>query len=778
LVVFETNGPLIVFAEACEDIGLRIVADDEVEFDDDEGIQTKGHYYLTMPDQRAIEELLRLWKLWGAERDLGQHAKWARIFGCLHSLRRWGPKDRVTDEDAAAISEDAQLFPQSNVRLEIELAFEPSDDAAASHRAQVMRSVEAAGGRVTSISRISEIAYDALLVDVGNAAAQAIAQRTDDSLARLVDVFSIRPQSVLNVTATVESEPTAIVGEATALGPPIAAILDAVPQQNHVLIGPRIAIEDFLGLEGVTIGPRVHGTAMASLVIHGDLAKNEPALSRRVTFLPIMYSAVNDPNFVDEAPPANRLIVDILVQAIRRLKVGDADSPPVAPDVLIVNLSIGDAKRPFGSRISAFARAIDWLAATYGILFLISAGNSKSLLVPGMDLATFAGTAGEQRTRATLSGLRWEMHSRRLLPPSEAMNCLAIGALHDDEIAAAPDMGQSRDPLPVGVFATPVSRMGLGYRSSIKPDLLFPGGRLRALLQQSDPTVARLVFDGGNKFGGLRAAGPGVNAAGVASQVQHSGSTSAATALATRACHLIHDALETAYADDFMSLPADARAVIIKALIVHRAFVPEESRSLINDVFGPPGRSDGGKRKANVQRIFGFGVPDIEEVLGCVISRATLWGEGVIGENEAKVFSFPLPVSLSGVRGPRKLSVTLAWFTPVQAGRRAYRGVRLKVEEPKYKAICSSALDGQPDRRPRGTIYHRFWEGRAARNFVAGDTVEFRVARDPDQGDQLPDVVRFGLAATLETDDETLPIYEEVRARLLVRPRIPVLVGG
>jgi len=422
LVVFETKGPLIVFAEACEDIGLRILADDEVEFDDDDDVLTKGHYYLTMPDQRAIEELLRLWKLWSDEDDLGQHAKWSKVFGCLHSLRRWGPKDRVTDEDAAAIIEDAATYPQSNVRLEIELAFEPNDDTATSHRTEVIRSVEEAGGRVTSISRISEIAYDALLVDLENGAAVAIAQRADDSLARLVDVFSIRPQSVLNVSAAVETEPAELSSEAPALGPPIAAILDAVPQQNHVLIGARVTVEDFLGLEGITVGPRVHGTAMASLVIHGDLAKNEPALSRRLVFLPIMYSAVNDPNFVDEAPPANRLIVDILVQAIRRLKVGDAGSPPVAPDVLIVNLSIGDAKRPFGSRISAFARAIDWLAASYGILFLVSAGNCRSLLIPNMDLATFASSSGEQRTRATLSGLNWAMHSRRLLPPSEAMN--------------------------------------------------------------------------------------------------------------------------------------------------------------------------------------------------------------------------------------------------------------------------------------------------------------------------------------------------------------------
>jgi hypothetical protein len=70
------------------------------------------------------------------------------------------------------------------------------------------------------------------------------------------------------------------------------------------------------------------------------------------------------------------------------------------------------------------------------------------------------------------------------------------------------------------------------------------------------------------------------------------------------------------------------------------------------------------------------------------------------------------------------------------------------------------------------------WEGKAARSFVAGQTLELRVSRDPDQGDELPDLVQFGLAATVEVEDGDVPVYEEVRARLTVKPRIPVLVGA
>jgi Subtilase family len=591
-----------------------------------------------------------------------------------------------------------------------------------------------------------------------------------------VEIFSIRPQSSLRISTVVETDASQLPMEAGQLGTPIAAILDAVPQQNHPLLAGRLPVEDFLGLETLAVGPRVHGTAMASLVLHGDLAKREAPLSRQVAFVPLMYSAVNDPRFVNEAPPADQLIVDLLVRAIRRLKVGENNAPPVTPDVLIVNLSLGDAKRPFANRISAFARALDWLAASHGILFLVSAGNHSSLVVHSMDLAGYVATSGEVRTRTTLLALRWTMLGRRLLPPSEAMNCLTIGALHDDEIGAAPDIGQSRDPLPSGVFANPVSRMGLGYRNSVKPDLLFPGGRLRALLRQQQQDPAHMDFHGPNRLGGLLAAGPGPSTS-AGFPTQYSGSTSGATALATRACHLIHEELEAAYDVNFTAFPSHARAVVVKALLVHRASIPDESRAMIHDVFGPAERQNGRQRTANVLRHFGFGVPDVDEVRGCIASRATLWATGAVGENDGQLFKLPLPISLSGHYGVRRLSVTLAWLTPVQSGRRAYKGVRLKVEEPEFKSVCSKALSGQSESKPRGTIYHRVWEGTVARRFVAGEALELRISRDPDQGDELPDLVQFGLAATIETADVGVPVYEEVRAQLRVQPRVPVRVG-
>jgi hypothetical protein len=138
-------------------------------------------------------------------------------------------------------------------------------------------------------------------------------------------------------------------------------------------------------------------------------------------------------------------------------------------------------------------------------------------------------------------------------------------------------------------------------------------------------------FHGPNRLGGLLTAGPGPTTP-ASYPTQHSGATSGATALATRACHLIHEELEAAYDVDFTALPSHARAVIIKALLVHRAFIPDESRAMIHDVFGPAGKQYGRQRTSNVLRHFGFGVPDVDEVRGCIASRATLWATGAVGE--------------------------------------------------------------------------------------------------------------------------------------------------
>jgi hypothetical protein len=136
---------------------------------------------------------------------------------------------------------------------------------------------------------------------------------------------------------------------------PIAALLDGLPIQNHARVSGRLIIDDPDNLEpGYVVDRREHGTAMASLIIHGDLNRAEQPLSRPLFVLPIMQP---NENGVERTPP-DRLLVDVIYRAVRRIKDGDGDQPASAPDVILINLSLGDGWRPF-ARVMSPTRATD-----------------------------------------------------------------------------------------------------------------------------------------------------------------------------------------------------------------------------------------------------------------------------------------------------------------------------------------------------------------------------------------------------------------------------------
>ena len=99
-------------------------------------------------------------------------------------------------------------------------------------------------------------------------------------------------------------------------------------------------------------GSEVTGTAMASLICHGDLDAQGAALDRPVYVRPIMQPRRGfDGRFV-EAVPEDVLPVDLVHRAVVRMFDGEGSEPPAAPRVRVVSLSIGDPARPFVREMS------------------------------------------------------------------------------------------------------------------------------------------------------------------------------------------------------------------------------------------------------------------------------------------------------------------------------------------------------------------------------------------------------------------------------------------
>jgi hypothetical protein len=132
-------------------------------------------------------------------------------------------------------------------------------------------------------------------------------------------------------------------------------------------------------------------------VLHGDLNDSLSPISRRVYFRPVMYA----PPIGDEIFDADKLVVDVIVEAVMRMRANGG------AQVILVNLSLGDRTKPFSGKISTWARALDFLAFTYGILFLVSAGNVSDGIVLSdfQNGSAFMGADPIDRANAVFRGL-------------------------------------------------------------------------------------------------------------------------------------------------------------------------------------------------------------------------------------------------------------------------------------------------------------------------------------------------------------------------------------
>ncbi|MDZ7749407.1 MAG: hypothetical protein U5K43_11820 [Halofilum sp. (in: g-proteobacteria)] len=147
--------------------------------------------------------------------------------------------------------------------------------------------------------------------------------------------------------------------------PPVAAILDGAPNLQHDALRGRLSFDDPDNLLAqYQPGERKHGTAMASLVVHGELDDDEShPLSSQVYCLPVMQP---NPGARDRAEhfPDEVFFEDRIERAVRRMKEGEGDTPAQAPSRQHHQpLNVAIRERPFIHAPSPWARLLDWLAS-------------------------------------------------------------------------------------------------------------------------------------------------------------------------------------------------------------------------------------------------------------------------------------------------------------------------------------------------------------------------------------------------------------------------------
>jgi hypothetical protein len=512
----------------------------------------EGRLYLVMTNQQAMEQLLSLWRRFQGDPDARWErgkTRWRDLFRHLKTVRLWGVEERLYGTGVLEDWRERIEHGQERVRAEVELWFRDSESSRQQAQSDIERLIEGAGGHLLGQAMVPEIRYHALLAELPTTAVEAIIRSPQAALVQADQVMFFRPVGQAAVPAPEDDPIPGPVGrtdEDLPAGDPVVALLDGLPVENHRLLAGRLTVDDPDGWAAeYPVANRHHGTAMASLIVHGELDANEPPLNRPVYVRPVLR-----PSGPDWFGPPRELVpelvlpVDLLHRAVRRLFEGEGAEPPVAPTVRIVNFSVGDRARPFERQMSPYARLIDWLSDRYNVLFVVSAGNQVRPLTYDCAEAAFLAYDARQLEAETLKVLARSVGWRRLLAPSEAANALTVGAVHADASGAdVPAPGYVHDPFNHRPLPSPISAIGPGYRRSMKPDILLPGGRQ---LYWRSPTSTNgsvtLEITATTRAPGQRVATPG-SVPGDLEATRYSRGTSNAAALATRQAARLYDAL-------------------------------------------------------------------------------------------------------------------------------------------------------------------------------------------------------------------------------------------
>ena len=780
VLVIETLGNVEDFANAVKrieglewmgEIETEEIAPDEDFYDEsDKSKKLSGRLYLVMTNQRALNEMLSLWQRYQNAADMKFEwglTKFRDVFLCLKDIRRWGVKDRIEETGVLDVwREDLEHNGDRPIRFEVELWFRNSQDKRQMAQTQVIELIRQLGGTDLDNCIIRDIAYHALLAEVPANVVQQIIEHPDIELVKCDSVMFFRPVGQMATgREPVEGELSDFVPAEASLpsGDPIVAVLDGLPLANHNLLANRLIIDDPDDYASeYTVADRVHGTAMSSLVAHGDLSDNEAPLARPVYVRPI--TKPNQNNWRDtreEFIPDDVIIVDHIHRAVRRMFDGDGTSNATVPTIKIINFSIGDPSRQFTQTMSPLARLLDWLSIKYRVLFFISAGNHhRRVIDAGVSKEEFNLLSDEEKEALVVKALYGDARHRKLLAPAESINGITVGSLHHDS-ATVSYINDATD-LFGNTLPSPVSAFGSGYRRAVKPDLIYNGGRVLYRELIGTPGDAKFESLHLRIAPGNRVASPSA-AAGDLNKAAFCCGTSNATALVSRMAAICHDSLVEIFDEQAPDIEFSSYVTpLLKAMIVHGCSWGEISARL-QEILQTP---------ENVRHIrhwisqwLGYGVPDSSRVLGCTEQRATLLGFGQLRDEEAHVFRLPLPPALGARRDRRRLTVTIAWLSPLAANTQRYRTAYLWFEVEGGTLV--------PDRQNadwravrRGTVQHEIFEGERAVPLTDGDSLTIKVNCRKDAA-RIQEPVAYGLAASLEVAEGIdIAIYDEIRTRI------------
>lgn len=717
-------------------------------------------YFCILTNQRALEEILSLWQDFQKDENCtfprGQ-AGLRSVFKTLSDIHLWGVKERLEETGIFEAWKEDLLNPNiSDVKCEVELFFRRSPEKRSKALADVSEYIHEIGGSIIATSCIEDIGYHAILASIPRLYAEKVINREDVELVMLDQIMFFKPTGQMIVLGAEDGvpfekkfqEPAKIADE------PIIALFDGLPQERHPLLAGLLSIDDPDDYTAsYQIVDRQHGTSMASLIARGDLSCTlESLTSHKIYVRPIMkpYPAAHG---IQEFIPDDVLIVDKIHEAVRRLYEPAAGQ--VASSVRVINFSIGIGARMYYNMVSPLAKLLDWLSFKYRVLFIVSAGNHPDDIDLGMPFNEYKALTAEERDKQIIRILHQNSRNYRLLSPAESINALTVGALFSD----GNDFTENpRQLLPCSnSVPSPISSMGRGINNSIKPDVIYNGGRNVLFEDLAVANQARWRKGMSVHPPGILSASPRT-LAGTSNVVGYSFGTSDSAALLSHEATICFDVLnEIFHVEQNVDVPPTYASLLLKAMLVHGA----KWNSVAQLICQETGLS--GRGADHVHKWMGYGIPDISRVLECAKHRVTLIGYGELAQNAACLYSLPLPFDFSSQKMYRCLTVTLASFTPIKPSTQKYRSSQLWFSLVYgEKNLGIKRVDADDKAVARGTLQHERFAGDGAVVWGEDDVIGIKINCRADAHD-FAAKIPYAIFATFEIAPEyDIDVYQKI----------------
>ena len=735
---------------------------------DEKQLPTKVFCVLT--NLQALNQILSLWNHFKSDENYSFERGFAgfkQLFSTLNDVHIWGIEERFDETGIIERWNDELADPFcTSVKTEIELFYRSSIEKRRVAESKVTEHVEKYGGTVICKSDIPEINYHAILADIPREAAEKILCKEETELITADEIMFLKSSGQSVSIGINDSNPESITPSMPEIihNEPIVALFDSIPQENHSLLKDLMVVDDPDEIGAIsTVETRIHGTSMASLILRGQdmyAINNE---IHRLYVRPIMKS---DKGFNDEANefiPDDILIVDKIHECIRRLFEPSAGM--VAPSIRIINLSIGLLYREYYNLISPLARLLDWLSFKYRVLFIVSAGNHTDDIHLPMDFASFSQKNDNEKNVIIAKIISDNIRNLRLLSPAESMNALSIGSSFSDSNNGTPML---RMTLPSSnEFPALYSSFGRGINNSIKPDIMYPGGRnyVAERISEQNTICWRKSI---TRAPGIQSAYPSSNVNDI--NVGYSCGTSNSAALISNKAAECYDILDRVFISERGEhIPSQYASVLIKAMLVHGA-----SWSGYENVFIDALDIKGRSKKNELHKYLGYGITDVDKVKECTKNQVTLIGYGDIQQNNGYIYSIPLPFTFHSQKYKRKVTITLAYFTPIKSNLNKYREKQVWFVLDEGAKVAGNRSEYNDKAVIRGTLQHEIFESDKIETWDENDSLNIKVSCRGDATESNPDeLIPYALFATFEMAPEyDIDVYTKVTEKIHIKSKI------